>query len=201
MERNEATEALALLRRVVDRARDDSALQNWGVIWILHAFTNGIGFVVTDVLLWNGVAARAAYAGMWAGILAVNFLTIFLFRRRAGARSFVERMIFSIWTTFVAAIVLLAILNEMLGLPIGFLAPVVAVFAAVGFSMMAAVLHPLWFVPAAAFAGASVVMALFPGWQFVLLGVLWFACQLAAGLVLERIKRRRLAAGDTPRLV
>ena len=44
MNREEATQALELLRSVVSQARDDTALQNWGVIWIVHAVTNGAAF-------------------------------------------------------------------------------------------------------------------------------------------------------------
>ena len=44
MDRAQAVEALELLRRVVGQARDDTTLQNWGVIWMLHGFTNGLGF-------------------------------------------------------------------------------------------------------------------------------------------------------------
>ena len=50
MDREEATRALELLRQVVTQARDDTALQNWGRIWMIHAFTNGGGFVATNLL-------------------------------------------------------------------------------------------------------------------------------------------------------
>jgi hypothetical protein len=198
MERNEAAEALALLRKVVDRARDDSALQNWGVIWILHAFLNGGGFLATHWMLRDGIAHWRPYAILWTCVVAANSGLVFALRRRAGARSFVDRAIWAIWSTFIGAVILLAILNEMLGLAVGFLAPVVAVLASVGFCTMGAVIGRGWYFPGALFAAASVVMAL-PGarnFQFVILGVLWAGCQLSAGLVLERAKRRALRARE-----
>ena len=38
MDREQAVEALQLLRRVVGQARDDTTLQNWGVIWMVHGY-------------------------------------------------------------------------------------------------------------------------------------------------------------------
>jgi hypothetical protein len=200
VERNEAHEALAMLRRVVDRARDDSALQNWGAIWMVHAFTNGGGFVATDVMLGKGMSDWRPFAAMWTCIVAIDLAVVFALRRRAGTRSFVDRAIWATWATFIAAVILLAALNQMLGLKVGFLAPVVAVMAAMGFSTMGAVISRGWYVPALLFAAASVVMALAPGRQFLILGVLWGICQFGAGAVLERAKRHALAKGQ-PRLV
>jgi hypothetical protein len=200
MERNDATEALALLRRVVDRARDDSALQNWGTIWKLHALTNGGGFLATHVMLRQGLADWRPYAWMWTGVVALNIGLVCVLRRRAGTRSFVDRMIWATWSTFIAAVILLAILNQMLGLVVGFLAPVVAVMASMGFCTMGAIIGRGWYFPAALFAAASVVMAL-PALrpsQFVVLGALWGACQFVAGVILDRAKRRALAAHEPP---
>jgi hypothetical protein len=200
VERNEAHEALALLRKVVDRARDDSALQNWGTIWIVHAFTNGGGFIATDAMLLRGISDWRPYSLMWTVIVAIDLATIFALRRRAGTRSFVDRAIWATWSTFIAAVILLAVLNQMLGLKVGFLAPVVAVMMAMGFSTMGAVISRRWYLPAALFAVASLVMARAPERQFLILGVLWGACQFAAGVALERAKRRALAE-EQPRLV
>ena len=204
VERNDAAEALALLRKVVDRARDDSALQNWGLIWKLHAFTNGGGFIATNLMLWEGFTDWRPFAIMWTCIVALNIGLIFVLRKKAGTRSFVDRAIWSIWSTFIAAVILLAILNEMLGLAVGFLAPVVAVMASMGFCTMGAVIARGWYFPAALFAAAGLVMAL-PGarhYKFIILGVLWGGCQFAAGVVLDRAKRRALAEHEsTPSLV
>jgi len=202
MERNEAHEALALLRKVVDRARDDSALQNWGVIWMLHAFTNGGGFLATNVMLARGLSDWRPFAVMWTCIVALDIGVVFALRRRAGTRSFVDRAIWATWSTFIGAVILLAVLNQMLGLAVGFLAPVVALMASMGFCTMGAVISRGWYFPAALFAVASLVMA-WPGmrpYQFAILGVLWGSCQFGAGLVLERAKRRAMRA-QQPRLV
>jgi hypothetical protein len=132
--------------------------------------------------------------------VALDLILVFALRRKAGTRSFVDRAIWATWSTFIGAVILLAALNQMLGLAVGFLAPVVAVMAAMGFSTMGAVISRGWYVPAALFAVASVVMAVARECQFLILGVLWGSCQFGAGVVLERAKRRALAA-QQPRLV
>src|SRR6266851_544008 len=98
MNREEATQALDLLRKVVSQARDDTTLQNWGAIWILHAFTNGGAMVLTNVLMWKGYLEPWPYMGMWAGVLAINISAIFVLKSgTAGARTFIENQIWAIW--------------------------------------------------------------------------------------------------------
>src|SRR5258708_941840 len=102
MDRDEATKALELLRSVVGQARDDTALQNWGPIWILHAFTNAGAFVATNLLLWRGQGSRALYAALWTGLVVVNLAIIAALKvRRGGARTFIENQIWAIWLTFI----------------------------------------------------------------------------------------------------
>ena len=92
MNREEAFEALELLRRVVRETRDDTVLQNWGLIWMVHACTNAAGFFATGWLLARGVLTPLPFVGLWSAIIGGNLLTVALLRRRrAGARSFVRR--------------------------------------------------------------------------------------------------------------
>src|SRR5262249_5570374 len=104
MNREEASQALELLKRVVSQARDDTALQNWGTIWVLHGFTNSIAFVATNLLLRSGHATPLPYAVLWTAVLVFNLATIFLLKSgSSGVRSFVENQIWMIWSTFVVA--------------------------------------------------------------------------------------------------
>ncbi|NTX08331.1 MULTISPECIES: hypothetical protein [unclassified Myxococcus] len=196
MNREEANQALELIRRVVSQARDDSALQNWGVIWMLHAFTNAAGFAATQ-WLWNrGDRTPGAYVVLWSAILAFNISSIFLLKRgqTAGARSFVERQIWAIWTTFMGGMGLVALINWLLGLDRLFMPAVACVLFATAFSMMGALMGRVWFTVAAFFAVVSLVMTRLPEHGFSLLAALWFAVQFGGGLALHRARLRRLAA-------
>lgn len=204
MNREEANQALELIRRVVTQARDDSALQNWGVIWMLHAFVNAASFAATNRLWTAGHRAPGPYALLWAGVLAFNIVSIFVLKRgqTAGARSFVERQIWAIWTTFIAGMVLVSVLNWLLGLDRLFMPAVACVLFGTAFSMMGALMGRVWYAVAVGFALAALGMTQVPDHAFDLLGAVWFATQFGGGFALHRARRRRLAAGGAgPRLV
>ena len=196
MNREEATEALALLSKVVSQARDDMSLQNWGAIWVLHAFTNAFGFAATDVLIHRGVARPLPFMAWWAPILALNLASIgWLKRGGRGTRSFIERQIWSIWTTYVLALLLTALLNYVLGLDRLFMPSVGCVLSAMAFAAMGSVMGRWWYAPAVLWGVLALVVAAAPGHGFLLFGGIWFVTQLTGGVLLQRARRRRAASG------
>src|SRR5439155_8137904 len=64
MDREEATEALALLRKVIGQAKDDTTLQNWGWLWVIHGATNCGAFLVTNELLRRGHLTPGPYVAL-----------------------------------------------------------------------------------------------------------------------------------------
>ncbi|MBZ4399410.1 hypothetical protein OWM54_01565 [Myxococcus sp. MISCRS1] len=196
MNRDEANQALELIRRVVSQARDDSALQNWGVIWMLHGFTNAAGFAGTQWLWTGGHRTPQAYVVLWALVLGFNIVTIFLLKRgqTAGARSFIERQIWAIWSTFVGGMVLVALCNWLLGLDRLFMPAMSCVLFATAFSMMGALMGRVWFAVAAFFAAMALVMTRLPDHAYGLLAGLWLVVQCGGGLALHRARLRRLAS-------
>ena len=147
MDRDDALKALDVLRQVVSQARDDSAVQNWGSIWMVHGVTNGAAFFGTHLLVARGVGTPWWFAGLWAVVLAVNIGVIFLLRTRtAGARSFVENQIRAIWLTFVAAVAVTALVNHLMGFRPMLLGPVIAVLSGVGFASMGAVVDRQFYI-------------------------------------------------------
>lgn len=204
MNREEADEALQLIRRVVSQARDDSALQNWGLIWVLHAFTNAGGFLGTHWLFLQGHREPGPFMLLWACVVPLNLLSIFWLQRReaAGVRSFVERQVWSIWTTCMAGMVVVALINWLLGLEVLFMPPVGCVIIAMSFSIMGALMGRGWYVAAALYVLVALGLTRVPQLGFAVLGVMWFLTQLTGGLLLLRARRRRLsAAGSQVRLV
>ena len=202
MDREQAVEALQLLRRVVGQARDDTTLQNWGVIWMLHGLTNGLGFIGTNLLMWRGYTTPWAYVMLWGVILPVNMTSIFLLKSRpAGAWTFFESMIWLIWTSFIGAALVATAANFLLGFSLVQLGPVVAVLSAYAFALMGGMMGKRWFLGSALFAVVAVAMGAFPRFGFILLGLAWGAVQFVAGATLHAQRKRRLAAGTQPRLV
>src|SRR2546421_10788609 len=116
MDRTEATRALELLRTVVGQARDDTALQNWGLIWIIHALTNGAAFCTPQLLLWRGHQSRLPYIALWCAVVVCNIGLILLLKaRRTGTKTFIENQIWSIWLSFIGAVMLTAVVNDVMG--------------------------------------------------------------------------------------
>lgn len=196
MDREQALHSLALLRKVVEQTRDDTALQNWGVIWMVHAVSNGGGFTVTNILLHLGYQTPWPFVGIWTGIIIFNIGSIFVLKTgSSGTRSFVERQLWCIWMTFIGAVMLVALVNYLLGDAIFRLAPIIGVLSAVGFSSMGALIERRFYVLAGWFAAVTLAMAWIPQWQFLILGSAWALTQGYVGYTLHREKRRRLRAG------
>ncbi len=199
MNRQEAVEALELLRKVVSQARDDTTLQNWGVIWMVHGIVNAGAFLATNLLMWRGHESPWPYVALWSMVLLFNIPSIFVLKSRsAGATTFLENMIWLIWMTFIATVALTGLANHLSGFKVFTLGPVIGILSAFSFSMMGGLMGKKWFLIAGVFALASLAMSLYPDWQFVILGAVWGCCQFIAGLFMDRARRRRVALSTPP---
>ncbi len=194
MDREEAAGTLELLRKVVAKARDDTAAENWGVIWMVHAVSNAAGFFGTHLLLASGHLTPGPYVVLWGVALAFNFGSMARFRRKnASSGSFIEKQIWSIWTTFIVAMSLTAIANYLVGLTVIFMPEVTCVLVAVSFSTMGSMMGGWWYVPAIVWGLMALLIASIPRDAFALLGALWLVTQGTGGIFLERARRAKLA--------
>jgi hypothetical protein len=199
VDRQEAQAALAVLRKVVDRAHDDTALQNYGLIWIIQGVAIAIAFIGTHVMLQDS-DAPPRFIALWTVVIGIGFGARLVLRRgRAGVRSFVEAQLWSIWMTCIAGVSLLAVLNHAMGLRTFFLGPVMGVLIAVAFASMGSLMGRRWYALAGVFAATAIAMARFPDWQFVILGTVWGTAQIASGWYLHR-RRNRHGEGEPARL-
>jgi hypothetical protein len=96
--REEAERALGIIRQVVQDTREDLVAHNWGLIWMVHAFTNlasfnAIGFFVEShglPIFWYLVPLAIT------GVLNMAIIAV-LHERDQGVRSFVEWQVHGIW--------------------------------------------------------------------------------------------------------
>ena len=200
MDRQQAVEALQLLKKVVSQVRDDTALENWGMAWIVGGITNGGAFVATHFMLAAGIGQPLPFMALWLPVLALNAGAM-LIKQRGGPASFVEAQVWNIWNTFTGAMILTGLVNWLLGLNHLFMAPVAAILAAFAFSMMGSLMGRWWFVPAFICCVTAIVTAFLPGWQFLLFGVVWGLVQCSNGLALHLARLRKLATAEKLRLV
>jgi hypothetical protein len=187
---------------VVSQTQDATALQNYGVIWIVQGFANMAGFLATHYLFSIGYEDPPPFLALWLPIILVDIVVVVVFKKeRAGARTFIDTQLWTIWTTFIAGVMLVAVLNHVMGLKAFFLGPVIGVLAAASFASMGSLMSRWWYSGTIIFTVVSVAMAIWHELQFVILGVTWGVAQIAGGVALDRSRRRRLAsssASSTP---
>ncbi len=192
MDREQATDALLVLRKLGSKTRDDTALQNWGLIWICSSFTNGAGFFGTHVLLARETFSPLPYVLLWTLVFAANgAFIVFLKGKSSGAPSFIDRQTFALWNTLIVAMALTAVVNYLLGVRVMLFMPAVAcIVAAMTFSAMGSMMGRAWYAPAGVWAAMAIVLALRPKEQFAIFAVLWTLTQGTGGALLHRAKRR-----------
>ncbi|NOU34351.1 MAG: hypothetical protein HOO96_41190 [Polyangiaceae bacterium] len=192
MDREEAEDALQMLRKLASKTRDDTALQNWGLIWMCSAVTNSAGFFGTHLLMSRGSFAPLPYVGLWAVVFVFNGAFILLLKGKAeGAPSFIDRTTFAIWNTFILGMAMTALVNYLMGIQVMLFMPAVAsVLAAMTFAIMGSIMGRAWYGPAAVWALMAVVLALRPREQFAIFAAMWLVTQGTGGALLHRAKLR-----------
>ena len=195
MDREEAEDALAMLRKLASKTRDDTALQNWGLIWMCSAVTNGTGFFATHMLMARGRFDPIPYVGLWSGVFLLNGLFIIFLKGKSradsprSAPSFIDKQTLAIWNTFVLGMALTALVNYLLGIQVMLFMPAVAsILAAMTFSIMGSIMGRGWYAPAMMWALMAIVLALLPKAQFAIFAVMWALTQGGGGALLHRAK-------------
>lgn len=192
MDREQATDALLVLRKLAAKTRDDTALQNFGLIWMCSSVSNGAGFFGTHLLLARERYEPLPYVLLWTVVFVLNgAFIVFLKGKSEGPRSYIDRQTFALWNTFVAAMALTAVVNYLLGVRVMLFMPAVAcIVAAMTFSAMGSIMGRGWYVPAAIWAAMAIVLAMRPKEQFAIFAVLWLLTQGTGGALLHRAKLR-----------
>ena len=149
-----------LFSRVFRETHHAVVLENWGLLWMWHSLKVMLLCAATAWMGWGGVTNPYAYLLLWGGGLAVWGALFWGLRKRGGPVLFVERQVAHVWGGAVVATVGVFVVEQILGLPVLTLSPVLAVIAGVTFAVKAGTLSGwLYFAAAAEFA-AAVPMAL-----------------------------------------
>ena len=157
-------------------------LENWGLLWMWHSVVVLILSVITDVLAWQGVENRWPYVVLWAGGLALWAPIFWVLRRRAGPVTAVERQVAHIWGGTMIASMLLFSVEELLGLPVLRLSPVLALFAGMMFFAKAGILSGVFYLQAAALFLTALAMCAVPQIRHIVFGLVSGVCFFVPGL-------------------
>jgi serine/threonine-protein kinase len=164
-------------------------LENWGLLWMWHSVVILTLCVITDVLAWQGVS-RWPYLVLWGGGLALWAPIFWALRHRNGPVTAVERQIAHVWGGSVVGSVLLFWIEDLLGLPVLTLSPVLALLAGVVFFVKAGILSGAFYIQAAVLFATSLVMCVFPTYQHIIFGLVSGACFFVPGLKYFRQRGR-----------
>jgi len=165
-------------------------LENWGLLWMWHSVVVFALCCITDVLAWQGVVSRWPYLVLWGGGLALWAPIFWALRHRNGPVTTVERQIAHVWGGSMIASTFLFAIEQLLGLPVLTLSPVLALFAGLVFFVKAGILSGIFYVQAAALFVTALLMCLVPDWQHVLFGLVSGACFFVPGLKYFRQRNR-----------
>ena len=136
---------LDVVSRLLRETHHAVVLENWGLLWMWHSVVVLILSVITDVLAWQGVESRWPYVILWTGGLALWAPIFWVLRYRAGPVTAVERQVAHIWGGTMIASMLLFSVEELLGLPVLKLSPVLALLAGLMFFAKAGILSGIFY--------------------------------------------------------
>jgi serine/threonine-protein kinase len=165
-------------------------LENWGLLWMWHSVVILALSVTTDLLAWQGVTTRWPYLVLWGGGLALWAPIFWALRHRTGPVTAVERQIAHIWGGSVLGSVMLFWVEDLIGLAVLTLSPVLALLAGIVFFAKAGILSGAFYIQAAVLFATALVMCVVPAWQHVIFGLVSAACFFVPGLKYYRQRGR-----------
>src|SRR5262249_16936160 len=202
--REEAEKALGIIRTVIQNTREDLVAHNWGLLWMINAFTNAAPSRVGWSLEWY--LEREDESVVWylialAAAGTFNIVTVLLLAERDhGVRSYVQWQIHGIWVTFIVFTAAFAVVMHVGGVDPRLFGSVFAMTSGMSFAMMGVVFSRQF---PFAFLFLAVILAgpYLPGVQGGLIAVLWWAAMFLPGLSMHREKRRRAHDATATRLL
>jgi hypothetical protein len=198
--REEAERALTVIRKVIQNTRDDLVAHNWGLIWMVHAFTN-LAACLAGWYLETQNCPALWYLGPFAVAGVVDIVVVQLLRQRdQGVRSYVEWQLHGIWCSFVVFTGAGALVLQVSGADPKLFGSVFALTSGFSFAMMGVVFSRQW-VFALLFLAVAAIAPLLPGAQWGLIGMTWWGAMFIPGLSMQLEKRRRAQDGTTTEIL
>jgi serine/threonine-protein kinase len=171
-----------ILTRAFRETHHVSVLENWGLLWMLHAAVLLALCVTTNAFQLSGVTARWPYLALWTGGLSAWAVIFWNLRRRSGPITFVERQIAHVWAGSMIADTFMYIIEYQLGLPVLTLSPMLGPVSGAVFLVKASVLSGRFYTYAIILCLTGLVMAwlqrqtYIPNFGLTLFGIVSAAC-------------------------
>ena len=174
-----------------------SILENWGLLWMLHAAVLLVLCLVTNGFQLAGVTSRWPYIGLWTIGLGSWAAIFWNLRHRSGPITFVERQIAHVWAGSMIIDTSMYVIEWQLGLAVLTLSPVLGPVSGAVFLMKAAMLSGRFYIHAAVLCLTGIAMAwlqvqtFMPNLGLTLFGLVSAACFALPGWKYWRQVKRR----------
>lgn len=195
MDKQQAEQALSIIRGVIENTREDLVAHNWGLIWMVHAFTNGAAFASIGLFAERLDRPIFWYLVPLAVVAAVDLAIVAaLVDRDRGVRSFIEWQLHGIWTTFIVFSLAVAAILQLSGASPTLFGPLIAATSGIGFAMMGVVFSSRFLALAAAFLLVALVTPLpaVAAFQWYVIAAAWWVASFVPGVIMFRERKRRM---------
>jgi serine/threonine-protein kinase len=185
-----------ILTRAFRETHHVGVLENWGLLWMLHAVVLLVLCLVTNGFQLSGVAARWPYVALWTVGLGTWAAIFWNLRHRSGPITFVERQIAHVWAGSMIVDTFMYAIEYLLNLPVLTLSPMLGPVSGAVFLMKAAMLSGVFYIHAAVLCLTGIVMAwlqqqsLMPNFGITVFGVVSSLCFFLPGWKYYRQVRR-----------
>lgn len=178
-----------IVSRAFRATHNASVLENWGLLWMLHAAVLLVLCFVTNYIHFRGEEQRWPYLALWTVGLGAWAAIFWNLRHRGGPVTFVERQIAHVWAGSMACSTLLYLVEGLLGLPVLTLSPILGLLAGMVFLVKAGILSGEFYFSAIALFLTSLIMAVYPDFSVAIFGVVSGLSFFIPGLKFYRIKK------------
>jgi serine/threonine protein kinase len=148
-----------ILTRAFRETHHVGVLENWGLLWMLHAAVLLVLCLVTNGFQLGGVTARWPYVALWTVGLGTWAAIFWNLRRRSGPITFVERQIAHVWAGSMIVDTFMYAIEYLLHMPVLTLSPMLGPVSGAVFLMKAAMLSGVFYIHAAILCLTGLVMA------------------------------------------
>jgi eukaryotic-like serine/threonine-protein kinase len=150
-----------IMTRAFRETHHAAILENWGLLWILHAAVLLVLCLMTNAFQLSDVDSRWPYVALWTVGLGTWAAIFWNLRHRAGPITFVERQIAHVWAGSMIIDTFMYVIEFQLGLPVLTLSPMLGPIGAAVFLTKAAMLSGVFYIQAVVLCFTGLVMAWF----------------------------------------
>jgi len=170
-----------IMGRMFRETHHANVLENWGLLWMWHSLVLIIVCFLTNALYLAGDRDRWHYFVLWTVVLGAWAAVFWALRQRLGAVTFVERQIAHIWAASMISIAMLFPVENILGMPVLTLSPVIALTSGMAFLIKAGILSGVFYIQSAALYATALLMARWPDYAHFIFGTVAAACFFIPG--------------------